>query len=141
MIVYGRNPVREALAGRRRHAVEEVWATQGAAREPWLRGVRVRTVRGEEIAARCGSEAHQGVCAEAGPYPYAGARELLALPEPLLVALDQVQDPQNLGSICRTAECAGAAGVISAARRSGITTPAAPAHSAVRQIEPRFCGS
>ena len=34
---------------------------------------------------------------------------LLAGPEPLVVALDEVQDPQNLGSICRTAECAGAA--------------------------------
>ncbi len=124
MIVYGRNPVREALAGRRSHAVTELWATAGAAREPWLAGRKVHGASAEEIAARCGSEAHQGICAEAGPYPYAVAGELLALDRPLLVALDQVQDPQNLGSICRTAECAGAAGVIVPERRAAEVTPA-----------------
>jgi 23S rRNA (guanosine2251-2'-O)-methyltransferase len=124
VIVYGRNPVREALRGRRRHAIRDVWASSGAAREPWLEGVPVRAASSEEIAARCGSDAHQGVCAEAGAYPYAGVRELLALDEPLLVALDQVQDPQNLGSICRTAECAGAAGVIVPERRAAEVTPA-----------------
>jgi 23S rRNA (guanosine2251-2'-O)-methyltransferase len=40
------------------------------------------------------------------------------------VALDQVQDPQNLGSICRTAECAGAAGVVISERRAAEVTPA-----------------
>ncbi len=124
MIVYGRNPVREALRGRRKHALTGVWATEGAAREPWLAGVRVRRAGAEEIAARCGSEAHQGICADAGSYPYAGVPELLAVSEPLLVALDQVQDPQNLGSICRTAECAGAAGVIVPERRAAEVTPA-----------------
>ena len=38
MIVYGRNPVREALRGRRRHTLAEILATEGAAREPWLAG-------------------------------------------------------------------------------------------------------
>ncbi len=124
MIVYGRNPVREALRGRRASSVGEVWATAGAAREPWLAGVTVRTVSGEEVQRRCGSEAHQGVCAEAGPYRYAGAEELLSGENPLLVALDQVQDPQNLGSICRTAECVGAAGVVIPERRAAEVTPA-----------------
>jgi 23S rRNA (guanosine2251-2'-O)-methyltransferase len=124
VILYGRNPVREALRGRRRHAVGEIWASSGAAKEPWLAGLRLRSASSEEIAARCGSGSHQGICAEAGPYPYAGAAELLALEQPLLVALDQVQDPQNLGSICRTAECAGAAGVIVPERRSAEVTPA-----------------
>ncbi|HMD51844.1 MAG TPA: RNA methyltransferase [Solirubrobacteraceae bacterium] len=124
MIVYGRNPVREALRGRRSGSVAEVWATAGAAREPWLRGVSLRAATAAEIERRCGSEAHQGICAEAGPYRYAKAEELLSLGEPLLVALDQVQDPQNLGSICRTAECAGAAGVVIPDRRSAEVTPA-----------------
>ena len=52
------------------------------------------------------------------PYPYADAAELLAAPDPLLVALDEVQDPQNLGAICRTAECVGATGVVLPERRS-----------------------
>lgn len=124
MIIYGRNPVREALRGRRAGSVGEVWATAGAAREPWLAGVSVRTVAAEEIERRCGSSAHQGLCAQAGAYPYSSSDELLAADDPLLVALDQVQDPQNLGSICRTAECVGAAGVIIPERRAAEVTPA-----------------
>ena len=69
----------------------------------------MRTSSAADIERRCGSSAHQGVCAQAGGYPYVSPEELLAGPEPLVVALDEVQDPQNLGSICRTAECAGAA--------------------------------
>ncbi len=124
MIIYGRNPVREALRGRRRASAGEVWASAGAAREPWLQGVRVRVASAEEIERRCGSPAHQGMCARVGPYPYADAHQLLGRPQPLLVALDQVQDPQNLGSICRTAECAGADGVVIPERRSAEVTPA-----------------
>jgi 23S rRNA (guanosine2251-2'-O)-methyltransferase len=124
VILYGRNPVREALRGRRAHNVSDVWVTAGAAREPWLEGVKARTVTAEEIERRCGSGAHQGICAEAGSYHYAGADELLAKENPLLVALDQVQDPQNLGSICRTAECVGAAGVVIPERRAAEITPA-----------------
>ncbi len=124
MILYGRNPVMEALRGRRARAVGDVWATHGAAREPWLEQVAVRTATAEEIERRCGSSAHQGLCAHAGDYPYADVDALLALESPLLVALDQVQDPQNLGSICRTAECAGVAGVVIPERRAAEVTPA-----------------
>jgi 23S rRNA (guanosine2251-2'-O)-methyltransferase len=124
VILYGRNPVREALRGRRAHQVGEVWATGGAARESWLASVGVRVKSAEEIERRCGSAAHQGMCADAGAYPYAGAEELLQGREPLLVALDQVQDPQNLGSICRTAECVGASGVIIPERRAVEVTAA-----------------
>jgi 23S rRNA (guanosine2251-2'-O)-methyltransferase len=124
VILYGRNPVREALRGRRAHAVGEIWATAAALREPWLKGRKVRVCAAEEIERRCGSSAHQGICADAGPYPYVGARELLAIEETLIVVLDLVQDPQNLGSICRTAECVGASGVVIAERRSAEVTAA-----------------
>jgi 23S rRNA (guanosine2251-2'-O)-methyltransferase len=124
VIVYGRNPVREALRGRRAHAVGDVWATASAAREPWLAQLSPAIHSSEEIERRCGASAHQGVCADAGPYPYAGAAELLVGEAPLLVALDQVQDPQNLGSICRTAECVGADGVVIPERRSAEVTAA-----------------
>jgi 23S rRNA (guanosine2251-2'-O)-methyltransferase len=124
VIIYGRNPVREALAGPRR--VHAIWATAGAAREPWLRATqaRVEVVSAEELARRSGTDGHQGICAEVSAYRYRDASALLALREPLLVALDQVQDPQNLGAICRTAECAGAAGVILPERRAAEVTPA-----------------
>jgi 23S rRNA (guanosine2251-2'-O)-methyltransferase len=121
VVVYGRNPVREALRGRR--SVHRVWATAAAAREGWT-GAPLAVVGADEIELRCGSEAHQGVCAEVDPYPYAGAAELLAAPEPLLVALDEITDPQNLGAVCRTAECAGATGVVVPERRSAEVTPA-----------------
>ncbi len=124
MIIYGRNPVREALRGRRAASVGEVWATAGASREPWLKDVPVRTVGAEEVERRCGSSAHQGLSAQAGPYRYVSAESVLSAENPLLVALDQIQDPQNLGSICRTAECVGAAGVVIPKRRAAEVTPA-----------------
>jgi 23S rRNA (guanosine2251-2'-O)-methyltransferase len=124
VILYGRNPVKEALRGRRAASVGEVWATAGAAREPWLAAARVHVVAADELERRCSSPAHQGVCAKAGAYPYVDAAELLAREAPLVVVLDQVQDPQNLGSICRTAECAGASGVVIPERRAVEVTPA-----------------
>jgi 23S rRNA (guanosine2251-2'-O)-methyltransferase len=122
VIVYGRNPVREAIRGPR--TVSRVWATKGAAREQWLQHARAIVVSAEEVQERCGSPSHQGVCAEVSAYRYASAEQLLAAPGALLVALDQVQDPQNLGAICRTAECAGATGVVVPERRSAEVTPA-----------------
>lgn len=124
MIVYGRNAVREALRGPR--AVARVWATARAADEAWLRdaGVPVSTEDGEALARRAGAHEHQGVCAEVAAYEYADADALLAAEAPLIVALDEVQDPQNLGAICRTAECAGATGVVLPRRRAADLTPA-----------------
>jgi 23S rRNA (guanosine2251-2'-O)-methyltransferase len=124
VIVYGRNPVREAIRGPR--AVSQVWATRSAAREPWLqRGAPPLTVcPAEEIERRSGSPSHQGICAAVAPYRYADDEVLLATPQPLIVVLDQVQDPQNLGAICRSAECAGATGVVLPERRAVEVTPA-----------------
>ena len=124
MIVYGRNAVREAVRGPR--AVARVWATARGADEAWLRdaGVPVSIEDGEALARRAGSHEHQGVCADVAAYEYADADALLAAEEPLIVALDEVQDPQNLGAICRTAECAGATGVVLTRRRAADVTPA-----------------
>lgn len=121
MIVYGRNPVREALRGRRR--VERVWATPNAAREEWLSGVRVDPSDDAELEQLCGSPDHQGICAQAEPYPYADPGSLLDADDALVLVLDQIQDPRNLGAICRVAESAGAAGVVIPERRSAEVTP------------------
>jgi 23S rRNA (guanosine2251-2'-O)-methyltransferase len=115
-VIYGRNPVREALRGRR--SVHRIWATHP---DEWPRATRATP---DEIATRCGSAAHQGVCAEVDPYPYADAAELLAQPDPVIAALDEVTDPQNLGAVCRTAEAAGATGVVILERRSAEVTAA-----------------
>jgi 23S rRNA (guanosine2251-2'-O)-methyltransferase len=121
MIVYGRQPVREVLRGRR--TVERVWATEGAARADWLGGALVERASGERIETLAGTPDHQGICAEAEPYPYARADELLGPPDALVVAMDEVQDPRNLGAVCRVAECAGAAGVVIPQRRAAEVTP------------------
>lgn len=105
-IIYGRRPVAEAERGRRR--VHRVW--------------RVPETAAEEMERLCGSPDHQGVVAEVDPYPYGDPRGMLR-EGALLVALDQVQDPRNLGAVCRSAEFAGAAGVIVPERRSASVTP------------------
>lgn len=105
-IIYGRRPVEEAERGRRR--VLRVW--------------RAPEASAEELEQLCGSPDHQGVVAEVDPYPYADPNALLRRPDGLIVALDQVQDPRNLGAICRSAEFAGAAGVVIPERRSAEVT-------------------
>src|SRR4051812_4444687 len=116
MVIYGIHPVEEALRGRRK--VHRIWATE---KGEWP---RVTVVSAEEIEERAGSDAHQGVAALVDPYPYADADELLAAAGPWLVALDEVTDPQNLGAVVRTAEAAGATGIVIPERRSAEVTPA-----------------
>ena len=86
--------------------------------------MRVTLAASEEIARRAGSDGHQGICAEVSEFRYVEGEDLLAHEQALIVALDQVQDPQNLGAICRSAECAGAAGVVLPERRAAEVTPA-----------------
>jgi len=107
-LIYGRRPVAEAERGRR--AVHHVWRTP--------------ETPAAELERMAGSPDHQGVVAEVDPYPYVGGEELLR-PGSLLLALDQVQDPRNLGAICRSAEVAGAGGIAIPQRRSAAVTAAA----------------
>lgn len=104
--IYGRRPVAEAERGRRR--VHRVW--------------RAPETAAEELERLCGSPDHQGVVAEVDPYPYGDPGAMLRREGSLLVALDQVQDPRNLGAVCRSAEFAGAAGVVIPERRSAAVT-------------------
>jgi 23S rRNA (guanosine2251-2'-O)-methyltransferase len=130
--VYGRRAVREALRGRRE--VLELWATERALKaEPWLRELdrpRVQVKPERDLSEAAGTRDHQGVVAWAEPYKYADASELAAADSPLLVCLDQVTDPRNLGAVCRSAEGAGATGVIVPAHGSATVTPAVARSSA-----------
>lgn len=108
-VIYGKQPVAEAERGRRQ--VLRVWRAPGTS--------------AGELERLCGSPDHQGVVAEVEPYPYAGSAELLKRENALLVALDQVQDPRNLGAVARSAEAAGAAGLIVPERRSAAVTAVA----------------
>jgi 23S rRNA (guanosine2251-2'-O)-methyltransferase len=106
--IYGRRAVAEAERGRR----------------PVHRVLRVPETAAEELERLCGSPDHQGVVAEVDPYPYGDPAGMLRKEGALLVALDQVQDPRNLGAVCRSAEFAGAAGLVVPERRSAAVTPA-----------------
>ena len=108
-IIYGKQPVAEAERGRRR--VHRVW--------------RAPETPAEELERLCGSPDHQGVVAEADPYPYADRNALLRVEGALIVALDQVQDPRNLGAVCRSAELAGAVGLVIPERRAAEVTAVA----------------
>ena len=115
--IYGKQPVAEAERGRRR--VRRVW--------------RAPETPAEELVRLAGSHDHQGVVAEVDPFPYADPTQLLSgapigaegAAAPLLLALDQIQDPRNLGAIARSAEVAGAAGLVIPERRSATVTAAA----------------
>ncbi len=108
--IYGRRPVQEAERGRRR--VHRIW--------------RAPETPAEELERLCGSPDHQGIVAEVDPYPYADPDGLFDDDggKALVVALDQIQDPHNLGAVCRAAEVAGAAGVVIPERRAASVTPA-----------------
>jgi 23S rRNA (guanosine2251-2'-O)-methyltransferase len=109
--IYGRRPVGEAERGRRR--VHRVW--------------RAPETPAEELQRLCGSPDHQGVVAEVDPYPYSDPTSLFDDDDGqgIIVALDRVQDPHNLGAVCRVAEVAGACGVVIVERRAASVTPAA----------------
>jgi len=128
-LVYGRRAVREALRGRRE--VLELLATERAlAAESWLAeaGPKVRADR--DLTELAATRDHQGVVARVAPYRYADAYELASVDRPLLAVLDRVTDPRNLGAVCRSAEGAGATGVVVPAHGSAIVTPAVARSSA-----------
>jgi 23S rRNA (guanosine2251-2'-O)-methyltransferase len=108
-LIYGKQPVAEAERGKRR--VHRLWCAPETS--------------DEELERLCGSPDHQGVVAEVDPYPYADAAALLQVESALIVALDQVQDPRNLGAVARSAEAAGAAGLVIPERRSAAVTAVA----------------
>ena len=122
--VYGRRPVHEAIRGPRE--VLELWATERAVRsEPWLEeGPRIHVKLDREIGEAAETRDHQGVLAWCEPYRYADAYELASVERPLLACLDQVTDPRNLGAVIRSAEGAGATGVVLPAHGSARVTPA-----------------
>ncbi|HZO98233.1 MAG TPA: 23S rRNA (guanosine(2251)-2'-O)-methyltransferase RlmB [Gaiellaceae bacterium] len=128
-LVYGRRAVREALRGRRE--VLELFATERAAKaEPWLAEAKPRLRAERELSELAGTRDHQGALARVEPFRYADAYELAAAERPLLAVLDRVTDPRNLGAVCRSAEGAGATGVVVPAHGSAVVTPAVARASA-----------
>jgi 23S rRNA (guanosine2251-2'-O)-methyltransferase len=148
-LIYGRNPVREALRGKRR--VHAVWLTPGAPGDDleamvtgWAREAAepvpdIRQASYAELLELAGSPDHQSMVAAVDPYEYL-APEALLEDFTLLVALDEVQDPHNLGAIIRTAEGAGAGVVIPRHRAAEVTAAVVKAsagateHAGIAQV-------
>jgi 23S rRNA (guanosine2251-2'-O)-methyltransferase len=135
--VVGRNPVVEALAAG--VPVTTLFVAEGTERDARLReAFRAATQRGlamlevprPELDRLTGSSVHQGLALQVPPYDYASPDELVdhaheAGAAPLIVALDGVTDPRNLGAIVRSAAAFGAHGVVVPERRAaGMTTSA-----------------
>ncbi len=133
--------MREALrAGRRRalrlslaEGVRETGIVAEIVALAEAAGCAVRRVERRELDRLVSG--HQGVVLEASPYPYADLVDILALAEPrgeppLLLVLDHLEDPRNVGALLRTAEAAGVHGVVLPQRRSAAITPAASDTSA-----------
>lgn len=136
-VLYGRNAVREALrAGRR--SFEQLLVSSGAQEAGTLGevvrlgekiGVPIERIDRHELDRRLRDANHQGVALACGEYPYVDLEDCLALAEErgeqaLLLMLDHLQDPQNVGTLLRTAEVVGAHGVIMPGRRAAEVTPA-----------------
>ncbi|MCA1646282.1 MAG: 23S rRNA (guanosine(2251)-2'-O)-methyltransferase RlmB [Chloroflexi bacterium] len=131
-LLYGRNSVLEALrAGR---AIGRLLVADGAhglddqVAEARRRHIPIETFNRRELDRRAGDH-HQGVVAEAEPFAYAHLDDLLVTAAergepPLLLALDSLQDPQNFGTLLRTAQAVGADGVLVPEHRAVGVTPA-----------------
>src|SRR5437870_3798381 len=122
-VLFGRNPVRALLKGGGRRT-DEIAVLAGAA-GPLAEmvalarrsGVKVSFRTRDQLTAIAGSPNHQGVVARVAQAEYVEAEDLLRIPEkrgetPFFVALDQVQDPRNLGALLRTADVLGVHGVV-----------------------------
>jgi 23S rRNA (guanosine2251-2'-O)-methyltransferase len=123
-LVYGRNAARELYRGPRQ--VLETWVTERAAGQiPWLdAGPRAHVKPERALTEAAGTRDHQGIVAWCEPFRYADAYSLAGSVSPLIVCLDQVTDPHNLGAVARSAEGAGATGVVLPAHGSVRVTPA-----------------
>jgi 23S rRNA (guanosine2251-2'-O)-methyltransferase len=131
-LIYGLRPVIEALRSKRRE-VREILDSVGdkeIASEAAIREVPVRRVPRNRIEELARGGVHQGVVARVGPYPYSGLGEILIVSDPLVVILDGVTDPRNLGAVLRAADGAGASGVVIPKDRAVGVTPVAVKASA-----------
>lgn len=127
-LIVGRNPVTEALkAGK---SIDTLYVNENAggsissitriARE---RGIVIKNVSDQKLTQMCRGESHQGVIASGACAEYVTIEDILAVSRkkgtaPFIIICDEIEDPHNLGAIIRTAEAAGADGIIIPKRRS-----------------------
>jgi 23S rRNA (guanosine2251-2'-O)-methyltransferase len=152
-VIYGINPVLEILRGKGGDA-RKIIIAEGRRGEDVKRILELAAVRGieaevrkrEDLDRQAGTTAHQGVLCLCGEFAYASLEEIVAsrhpaFPGSLILLLDGIEDPQNLGSLIRTAHCFGANGVVIPRDRAAGITPAvikasagAAGHTPVAQV-------
>ncbi len=150
-VLYGFHPVMEALAAGRR-IFEKVMMDRSALSERQARlaelaqklKIPVQTLNAQQLRAACGSEQHQGVAAEASALPLDNLEDLLGKTADgqapcLLMLLDSIKDPNNLGAIVRSAHCAGAHALVIPKDRAAGATPAVSKASAGALEHTRLC--
>ena len=133
-VIAGRNAVTEALRSGR--PIDTLYVARGSLEKGSLAalaakarqaGANVKEADVKKLDALCGGAVHQGVVALAAAREFSTVEDMFRLAEergepPFLILADELADPHNLGAILRTAECAGAHGVIIPKRRSvGLT--------------------
>jgi 23S rRNA (guanosine2251-2'-O)-methyltransferase len=141
-ILYGYHPVVEALRAKRRQ-IRHIYLDKGkkAERRQEIRrladqhGVNVQRVSNDILNRLAGHQRHQGVAAEVSSFPFCSLEEIIAYARkcgdpPLVLVLDQILDPQNLGAMARTALCSGAHGIVITKDRSAQPTAACSKASA-----------
>jgi len=141
--VYGIRPVVEALRSRRRKVFEVIDAVgnEEVAKAAAACGLHVKRASRQRVEELAGGGVHQGIVARVEPYPYSGLEAILSTHEPLVLVLDGVTDPRNLGAVLRAADGAGADGVVIPKDRAVGVTPAALASPAAGgSPTARFCG-
>lgn len=125
-LIFGKNAVFEALSSGKE--IDTLFIQKGAqlggiVAEAKKRGIVVKDASGEKLSAICGTPKHGGVAAELCAAEYAELEDILAASEekgtpPFIIIADEIADPHNLGAIIRSAEAAGADGVVIPKRRS-----------------------
>lgn len=128
--IYGVRPVVEVLRSGRRKVFEVLDAVgnEEVAKAAGAQGSKAKQVSRQRVDELARGGVHQGVVARVEPYPYSGLEEILASPEPLVLILDGVTDPRNLGAVLRSADGAGVSGVVVPKdRAAGVTAVAVKA--------------
>jgi len=136
LIIYGRNPVKELLS-QPDSGIEEILMLKDGRKEGTSeifdlakeRGIRVIFLPKDAISRISGTTSHQGVAARIADFEYSSLESIFSLAESsgerlLIVILDHIEDPQNLGAIIRTVDVLGAHGVVIPKDRAASVTPA-----------------
>lgn len=132
--IEGKNSILEALKAD--HAINKLYLEKGS-KDPALeriyaiarnKGIVVTYLDKSKLESMSVTRNHQGVIADASPHDYVDVSDILKIAEdkgqqPFILILDGITDPNNLGSIIRTAECAGVHGIILPKRRSASLSP------------------